>query len=283
MVQALPTKAGYQPQAEDTSIETDAFFFHLLRQRSCTQRLQMGTNMNRDARLFSLASLRQIFSHLSPQHFARKVALAWLQEECPDNYIPSGSEMTWIQDSTGLAALLHRIFAELNIPYYITGGVAAIAYGEPRTTRDVDIVLEINRDDIDELVKALEAAGFYVPGVEDLKAGRMQTLGVTHIETISRADLVVSGKEAFDKVKFERRRIISMPAAGELFFASPEDLILNKLRWGRQSQSEKQWRDVLGILKTQGTALDFEYLRSWTDTLGLTGELERALGEAGVG
>lgn len=282
MVLSLTPVAGYQPQAIDTSIDSDAFFFSLLRQRTPSQRLQMGGSMMRDARQLSLVCLNQRFGYLPPVQFARKVALTWLQEDCPEDYIPTGSDMTWIQDSTGLAGLLHRIFNEVGIPYYITGGLAAIAYGEPRTTRDVDIVLEITRDRIDSLVTALEANGFYVPGVEDVKAGRLQTLGVTHMETIARADLVIAGASEFDKTKFARKCIITMPSVGDLFFASAEDLVLNKLRWGAQSQSEKQWRDVLGVLKTQGPDLDFDYLWRWAANLKISELLEQAVLEAGI-
>lgn len=276
------TNTAYQPQSIDTSIDSDRFFFRLLRQRSSLQRLKMSADMMQSARQLSLLSLRSRFLDLPPEEFARKVAIAWLQEDCPLNFTPSLNEMTWIQDSTGIAARLHTILTRLGIPYYITGGVAAIAYGEPRTTRDLDIVLEIAPADIDRLVAVLEAEGFYVPGVEDVRDGRMTTLGVTDIESISRADLVLSGSESFDQVKFERIRTIDFPGVGALNFASPEDVILNKLRWGRQSQSEKQWRDVLGILKVQGETLDFDYLKLWGMRLDLAEVIDRAIQEAGL-
>ncbi len=81
--------------------------------------------------------------------------------------------MTWIQDSITLAAQLHPIFASLGVPYYITGGVAAIAYGEPRTTQDLAVVLSIQLSAIGTLATVLEQAGFYVPGVDDAVSGRM--------------------------------------------------------------------------------------------------------------
>jgi hypothetical protein len=134
--------SAYQPQSLDTSIESDRIFFHLLRQRSPLQWLKMGHDMVRSARQLSLSSLRSRFGHLSETAFAQKVALAGLQEDLPPNFTPHLNPMTWIQDSTGLTAILHRILTILEVPYYLTGGVAAIAYGEPRTTRDIDIVME---------------------------------------------------------------------------------------------------------------------------------------------
>jgi hypothetical protein len=274
-------QALYRSQSEDTSVETDRFFFERLRQVSAIDRWKMADAMMRDARQMSLWSLKRRFGKLGPIALAQKVAQAWLQEDYPKHYIPLGTEMTWIQDSSTLAAELHQIFRALQIPYYITGGVAAIVYGEPRTTRDLDVVLAIQREDLDRLVAALEEKKFYVPGVEDAKSGRMKTLGITHIETIARADLVIAGHEEFDRIQFDRRESIEMPGTGEFYIASPEDLILNKLRWGKQSQSEKQWRDVLGILKVQGDTLDFDYLKEWSLQLGLREDLDRVAAESG--
>jgi hypothetical protein len=280
----------YQPQAIDTSAENDRFFFQAIQKRSPGQRLQMAAVMMQNARRLSLCSLHQIFSDIEPETFAQKVALAWLQEDCPPHFRPVLNEMAWIQDSIGLAGLLQGILSARKIPYYITGGVAAIAYGEPRTTRDLNLVLALDRSDLPPLVTLLENAGFYVPGVADVQNGQLNTLGITHQESISRADLILAEFSAetdqtrltFDRLKFQRIRVLDFPGVGLLPFASPEDLILSKLLWGQQSQSEKQWRDVLGILKVQGTQLEWDYLRSWADSLKLTELLDRALTATGI-
>ena len=279
---AREIKPGYRPQAEDTSLETDWFYFNLLRQRSNGDRLQMAAALTRNARELSLCGLRRSFSALSPSEFALKVARTWLGDRFPEGFVPSGDEMTWIQDSIGLAIQLHQLFERLDIEYYVTGGIAAVTYGEPRLTQDVDIVLNLAPQDIDLLVAALESEGFYVPGVEDVKSGRMKTLSITHQETIARADLVLAQSERFDVLKFERRHLIEIPQRGAIYLVSAEDLILNKLRWRRQSQSEKQWRDVLGILKTQGEKLDFGYLATWAEQLQVDDDLAQAFVEAGL-
>lgn len=279
---ALKTiSAEYRPQAEDTSIESDILMFYLLRQRSPSDRLRMAAGMNRSARSLSLDSFRLQFPHLNSTQFARHIAQAWLQEDCPSHFVPQGNDMTWIQDSISLARELHDILAGLDIPYYITGGVAAIAYGEPRTTRDLDLVLAIELEDLDRLVTVLTQADFYVPGIEDVKSGRMQTLGITHITSISRADLMLAGTGELEKVQLERRVLLDVKDVGSLYFASPEDVILNKLKWGQRSQSEKQWRDVLGILKVNIDRLDYNYLEIWANPLGVKEVLYRALREAG--
>jgi hypothetical protein len=278
----LVAPAGYRSQAADTSIEADLLQFHLLRQYSPQQRLTLAASLMRSARQFSINCFRRRFQDLTPTQFARKLAEAWLQEYCPPHYIPTGCDMTWIQDSIQLASQLHLIFEQQEIPYYVTGGVAAIAYGESRTTQDLDVVLAIGGQDISRLVTALESSGFYVPGVEDVVGGRMRTLQVTQMETISRADLVIAGTDEFDRMKFERRQSYPLPDGTEVYLASPEDLILNKLRWGQRSQSQKQWRDVLGVLKTQQEALDFVYLEQWAIQLELLDLIHQAIREAGL-
>jgi len=284
MIQAIPKfaiKPGYRPQADDTSVETDLLTFYLLRQRTAGERLRMAASLTRSARKLSLCSLRQQFGYLSPTQFAKKIALAWLQENCPPNYIPTGESPMWIQDSVQLAIKLHPIFEELGISYYITGGVAAISYGEPRTTQDLDLVMAISLDVIDRLSDALTEAGFYVPGIDDVKSGRMRTLQIIEMESISRADLVVAGTDEFERLKFARRRVIEFEGTA-LYFASPEDVILNKLRWRQRSGSEKQWRDVLGVLKVQAENLDYGYMRELAEQLGLVDALNQAVTESGV-
>jgi hypothetical protein len=145
--------AGYRSQASDCRIEIDWMQFEKIRSLSVKERLSIAIQLIRNSRIFSLKCLEQNFRHLTPPQFARKVAETWLQKYCPIDYFPISSPMTWIQDSISLAAILHRIFIEIDIPYYVTGGVAAIAYGEPRTTQDLHFNL------LDDFERALTEAG----------------------------------------------------------------------------------------------------------------------------
>lgn len=267
----------YTPQAEDTSIEADRHLFKLLTQRTPEQRMAMTVRYTQGGLAMSLGGLKHRFGHLDQKAFAYKVAQAWLGDHWPPGFEPKGDPMTWTQDSIGLARRLHAIFNDLKILYYVTGGVASTTYGEPRFTIDLDLVINMSGADLYPLVAALEADGFYVPGVDDAVSGRMKTLQITDQTTIERADLVIAGNEAWDAIKFSRRQLVN-----QIYLASPEDVILNKLRWGQRSQSEKQWRDVLGVLKVQGTELDFPYLQEWAERLGLTEDLNRAMAAAGI-
>ncbi|NEP56697.1 MAG: hypothetical protein F6K31_06685 [Symploca sp. SIO2G7] len=267
----------YKPQATDTTVEADQLLFSLLAQRTNKQRMEMTTRQIQSGRALSLSGLKHQFGYLDAQRFAHKVAQAWLGERWPAGFKPKGDPMTWTQDSIGLARRLHAIFTDLGIQYYVTGGIASTTYGEPRFTSDLDLVINASGDDLYPLVTTLETDGFYVPGVDDAVSGRMKTLQITDQETIERADLVITNNEEWDSVKFSRRQLID-----GIYLASPEDVVLNKLRWGKRSQSEKQWRDVLGVLKVQGDNLDFDYMQKWASRLGLADDLSGAAGEAGM-
>ncbi len=276
----LSAPQGYRSQAIDTSVESDRYQFWLLRQKTPGERFEIAAQMIRWAKTVSLRGMRKARGDLAPEYFAKSV----LQEKWIPLLTPTGDATMWIQDPGEIARILHSVFESLNIFYYITGGVCAIAYGDPRTTRDLDIVVEVERSEIMPMVEQLEAAGFYCPrgAVEDIRSARI--LSVTHTQLVLNADIILTDHTAFDRSKMTRRRLeaIGLDESERFWLASPEDLILAKLLWGRQSQSEKQWRDVLGVLKVQGDSLDFAYLTQWAERLDLIELLDQAMIEAGI-
>jgi hypothetical protein len=272
---------GYCAQSIDTNINADLVRFHLYRQRTTVERLILGAKYKQNARQLSLECLRQSFPELTTAGFAQKIAHAWLQAKCPVNYIPTNS-MSWNQDPTAITSLVAQILNTTNIPYYITGGVAAIAHGEPRATIDLDVVIAIDLADLPTLAAIFEANGFYVAGLTDVLAGSLRCLNITHLETIENIDLMISGREEYDLIKFDRRRLYTLPGSGEVAIASPEDVIISKLIWRQESQSDKQWRDILGVLKVQQEKLDFAYIQGWIERFGIESDWERAKIEAGI-
>lgn len=273
---------GYRPQSEDKTPEADAADFDLLRQLTNAQRWQMGAKLTRWAKTVSLRGMRKANETTFSERFARSI----LGDKWLPCLTPRSDPSMWIQDPSAIAKLLHAILTELEISYYITGGVAAIVYGEPRTTRDLDVVIELDRNNILPLVEKLQQDEFYCPpgAVDEILTGRGKTLSITHMTQILNADMVMNGHSEFDRAKMARRRWEALDEAGieRFWLASPEDVILAKLLWRKQSGSQKQWNDILGILKVQIEALDYEYLAQWATRLEIQRDFDRALIEAGI-
>jgi hypothetical protein len=276
---------GYQPQARDTNIDADIYLFARLRQLALPQRIEMAIAHNRGIRKLCLMGIKSRHRGAPLEEIRLQFARAVLSEKFPPGFPPQGGDETmWIQDSITLAGELHEILESVNILYYVSGGVASSIHGEPRSTRDLDLIIEIQPNHIDLLVATLEAAGYYCPAgaVEDLQRGRSRMLNITHTETIANADLYLTDTSAFAASQRLRRRLFDVEGMPAFWLISPEDLLLQKLIWGRGSQSEKQWRDVLGILKLQSANLDYGYLTEWAENLGLVDFISQAFTEAGI-
>lgn len=273
---------GYQTQARDTCIEADLVEFALLRDRTPQQRQAIAVGLMKRARQLSRDSLKRRFPKLKGTALARKLAEAWLQEDCPQDFLPGEDEMMWIQDPLEIAFWLHDLLESLQVRYFITGGAAAILYGEPRTTRDLDLVVAIQPPQLDAAIAALEESDFYVAGIEDVRSGQRNVLQIVHQATIARADLILARDTPFNRAQLQRRQAIPLEGGRQLYYASPEDVVLSKLQWQRESQSEKQWRDILGILKVQSEAIDGDYLQDWATRLNVRGELQQAFTQAGL-
>jgi hypothetical protein len=273
---------GYCPQSIDTNITADLIRFDLYRQRTTVERLILGAKYRQSARQLSFECLRQSFPELTTEEFSKKIATAWLQEKCPRDYIPPLNPMSWSQNPTAIASLVAQILTAASIPYYITGGVAAIAHGEPSATIDLDVVIAIDLPDLPALAANFESQGFYVAGLSDVMVGSLRCLNITHLETIENVDLMISNQDEYELIKFDRKRLYTLPGSGQVAIASPEDIIISKLIWRRESRSDKQWRDILGILKVQQGKLNFVYLQQWVERFKLDEDWQRAMVEAGI-
>jgi hypothetical protein len=278
-------KSNYQPQSQDTNIETDVYLFQRLRQLTLKQRLEMFINHDKGVKKLCLIGIKSRHQNFTIQEIRDIFTRAVLGEKFTPDFQPTGiNENMWIQDSISLAGELHQIFESINIDYYVNRGVASSIHGEPRSTRDLDLVIEINQNQIDLLVKSLESSGYYCPAgaVEDLKNGCGNMLNITHTETIANADIYITDNSPFAISQMNRRVLIDVDTIPAFWIASAEDIILQKLRWGKGSKSEKQWRDVLGIIKLQAENLDYGYLVQWAEILDLVTDFSEVLTQAGI-
>lgn len=185
--------------------------------------------------------------------------------------------------------LLHiaRTLDQLNIPYAVVGSVASSLLGFSRTTNDADVIAEIQLDQIDRLVVALQDA-FYVDELAVRSAVlERRSFNVIHFDSVFKIDVYVPSADEFSQQQLKRRRpeILLPDSSQTVYLASPEDTILAKLRWYRRGGevSERQLTDVAGIIKVQGQGLDLSYLREWADKLGVSDLLDKALDEGQLG
>lgn len=178
-------------------------------------------------------------------------------------------------------------FDKLGIPYYIGGSVASSTYGLARSTLDIDMVSDLKSENVHKLVKILEAS-YYIDEDMILDAiQRRSSFNLIHLETMFKVDVFVAKEGSYHKEAFVRRRKDTLDEDDptvEFYLVSPEDIILNKLDWYRLGGgvSERQWNDVLGVLKVQRNLLDMKYLRHWASELGLVDLLERVLSDTGT-
>jgi hypothetical protein len=179
-----------------------------------------------------------------------------------------------------------RAFEKLGIRYQVGGSLASSAFGVPRTTLDVDLVADIKLGQPPELAQLLREE-FYVDSDMISEAIQKQSsFNLIHLETLFKVDVFPLKDRPFDRKAFSRRlsKAVSEGTTDQLFFATPEDIILSKLEWYKAGEgiSERQWNDVLGILKVQGSGLDMAYLKQWAEELDLFDLLRRAMDEAGI-
>ena len=280
LIPTLLTKLGYRSQAEDTSIDADVFYFTSLRQKPVAWRIERFISFNRSTRKLCLTAAKTQTTHvpLRLEYVKRRLGLEWVGR------ISDMEGDVVVADPIAFALKVIGILEPLDIAYYVGGSVASSLLGENRYTEDIDLVIELSKIKAQPLLEAFLAASFYISdiAVEDAVDGRCSSFNVLDNETLEKADLFVLQETPFAKSKMARRMQQELPDGSSIWISSPDDIVLQKLVWGRGSQSQKQWRDVLGVLKLQGDNLDFEYLRRWGVELDLSEPLDRAFRESGL-
>lgn len=170
--------------------------------------------------------------------------------------------------------LLQKIveaFEHLQISYLVTGSIAAMAYGEPRLTNDIDIVAEINEQHINGLLAAFPVNEFYIS--EEMIKDAIRHHGqfnIIHPASGLKIDVIIKRDTPFDSSRFRRIRRIYPSESFQANFAAPEDIIIKKMEYYRKGGSEKHLRDIVGILKISGDAVDRNYISEWAKRLELT-------------
>jgi hypothetical protein len=171
--------------------------------------------------------------------------------------------------------VLQRVTTALDragIAYMLTGSFASVYYGSPRSTQDIDLVIEANPAQLRAFIEGLPSGEYYADLDAALEAHRRDSLfNIIDLKTGWKIDLIIRKTRPFSQEEFGRRQLLGMQGI-PLFVTSAEDVILAKLEWSKLAQSQRQIEDAAGILKIRKDSLDHSYLDKWVRELGLTKE-----------
>ena len=191
--------------------------------------------------------------------------------------------MTVDSDPYAVALIVVRALDSLGVTSTVGGSIASSFAGEPRSTIDIDIVAALEEQHVAGLVSRL-GSEFYADEDALRRAVRTRaSANLIHQQTMLKVDLFVAGGTPLDAQQLARRQRVTLDDGRELYVHPPEDILLQKLRWyqlGGES-SDRQWRDVLAIIRVQADRLDRDYLTRNAGVIGVATLLQRVFDEAG--
>ncbi|SRR5579885_838449 len=162
---------------------------------------------------------------------------------------------------------------KLGIRYLVAGSFASALYGEPRSTRDVDILADVKTEHVHDLEKLLESEFNVTVEAIKLALKHKSSFNLIHYQSLFKVDIFIPKERRFDEEELRRRalRVVATDPERKVYLATVEDVILAKLDWYRQGNeiSDLQWRDVTGMFKANEGRLDLSYMRNMAEDLGL--------------
>jgi hypothetical protein len=292
LMPAVTVKSGYKPQSIDTSIEADVLMFQLLRQLTPQQKLQRTCAFTQAVRRLAISGIESQYPNATGEKVRQEFIKRCLGAEWLEVLSNSkNEEKIVIADPIELAQRIADILLPLNILYVIGGSVASSLLGENRSTQDLDLVIDLEARTAQRLIDAMSDE-FYISesAVNEAIAKsrispRESSFNVIYLPSMEKADIfVMSSDDPFSTSVMNRRQLYPVNILEEegIYIYSPEDIVLQKLSWYKLTPggSQKQWRDVLGVLKVQ-LGLDIGYMNQWALTLKLTDLLDEALLQSG--
>ncbi len=277
---------GYQPQSFDTNPKIDKFIMQAFRQMPAWKKAHLTNEATKGIQQWAIIGIRNQYPHANPDEIRFQLAVRWLGEEIANRLYKNSLGKIVDAESIRLALKVAEIFDALAVNYLIGGSVASSILGEPRATLDVDIVADLQISHVHPLI-ALMTGEFYIDEMMITEAiNRKSSFNVIHLDTMQKVDIFILSEQPLSQLEMQRRQqlVITQNPERSAWVASAEDIILQKLIWYRLGNqvSDRQWRDVLGVMKVQAEQLDFNYLRDWAERLNLSNLMEQALREAGL-
>lgn len=181
-----------------------------------------------------------------------------------------------------VVARVIQVLEENKIPYAIVGDYSAIYWGRPRFTQDADLLVDLKMSQAQLLVNALENEFVISPEAVQDAIQRRSEFNLIHQAEVFKTDLWIVADTPYDRQVLARRQRGELGDA-EVYYQSPEDTILSKLRWRKQANfSQRQFNDALGVYEIQERTLDQNYLAHWARVLEVTDLVEKIRAEAAL-
>lgn len=280
--------AGYKTQSVDTTVDAELYLFGRWKSLTLIQKAERVSSWTKGCLEMSLIGVKHRHPDASLSKLRSEFARVTLKSNLSDllhQYISQSNQPLMLIDPISLALDVAKILNELDIPYLVGGSVASSLMGEMRATEDVDMVADLPMEKMMPLIQVLQPR-FYVSEDAVRDAIRYKrSFNVIDNESLGKVDIFILKDDPFPQTEFQRRRsqLVRNPDR-MLVLPTPEDIILQKLVWYRmtRNESQRQWRDVLGVLKLQGDRLDFDYLQKWAVELNLSDLLKTAYIESGL-
>lgn len=178
-----------------------------------------------------------------------------------------------------------RPLERLKVPYAVGGSLASSLHGVPRTTQDADLVADLRPAHVQPFVAAVSESFYVSPERVAQAVSRRSSFNLVHLATGIKVDIFVPKAEPLALQEILRRQTLPVPGSDiPIQVVSPEDTILQKLHWYQTGNrvSERQWNDVLGVLKVSGADLDFGYLKEWASRIEVADLLRQAFEDSGI-
>jgi len=154
-----------------------------------------------------------------------------------------------------------------NIPYMVSGSMAGNYYAVPRMTRDIDVIIELTKSDVDEFVRRFQSDFYISKEMVKKEVSQQGIFNLIHNRYVIKIDFIIKRPSAYQESAFSRRKKVLIKNS-PMWFISPEDLVISKLTWAKDSHSETQLKDVRNLIETVDN-LDLKYIDKWISQLGL--------------
>jgi hypothetical protein len=271
----------------DTHPEAEAILMRLYRETPAWRKWELMCQLNEMAQGLAIQGFRDLHPNASESEIQRLLADLVLGKELSQHLHDIAPDKIGNVHLNEIIPILRRfvdVLESSGIRYVIGGSIASSSYADPRFTYDADILVDLRLEQVNRLAEELGEDFYADPNMMRDAIQRRSSFNIIHYPTMLKIDVFIPKARNFDQGQFGNRqlRAILQDESALFYVASPEDIILAKLEWYRMGNevSERQWKDLMGVLKPRVDLLDVNYMRQAASELDVSDLLERALSEA---